>query len=97
MAGRLLVAVLCLGLAALALYQASWLPPLLAVVGANSELIQGVQALAQLVLWIGAAAAVFAYLLGRSRPGESAQPKGEPDAGPQTVDTGGAAPTLGGK
>jgi len=53
----------------LALSASAWLPWLLGFAGANSELIQGLQALVQLALWLGAAAAaVIGYLRGRSQP-----------------------------
>lgn len=57
---------LILLLAGLALTVRGWLPPLLTFVGANSELIQGLQAAIQIVLWLGAAAiALVGYLRGR--------------------------------
>jgi formylglycine-generating enzyme required for sulfatase activity/energy-coupling factor transporter ATP-binding protein EcfA2 len=74
---------LILLLAGLALTASVWLPPLLTFVGANSDLIQGVQAALQLVLWLGVAAvALLGYLRGRKPP--SATPS-------VSVNTGGAA------
>jgi hypothetical protein len=62
-------------LVGLALSASAWLPWLLGFAGANSELIQGLQALVQLVLWVGAAAAaVIGYRRGRS-PAEPSQTK----------------------
>jgi formylglycine-generating enzyme required for sulfatase activity len=62
----LVLIVVVLVLITLAVTVRWWLPPLLAFVGANSELIQGLQAAAQLVLWGGAAViAVIGYVHGR--------------------------------
>jgi formylglycine-generating enzyme required for sulfatase activity len=59
-------------LAVLALTVRAWLVLLLAFVGANSELIQGVQAGLQIVLWLAAAmVAVVGYARGR-RPAPAA-------------------------
>jgi hypothetical protein len=56
-------------LAALAVTVRVWLSPLLAFVGANTDLIQGLQAGAQIVLWLGVGAvAIFGYLRGRQKP-----------------------------
>lgn len=64
----LLLILLLILLAALALTVRTWLPPLLAFVGANSELIQGLQAAVQIVLWLGVAGvALFSYLTGRRK------------------------------
>ncbi len=64
----LLLIPLLLLLAVLALTVRAWLPPLLTFVGANSELIQGLQAAAQIVLWLGVAGvALFSYLTGRRK------------------------------
>ena len=64
----LLLIPLLLLLAALALTVRGWLPPLLTFVGANSELIQGLQAAVQIVLWLGVAGvALFSYLTGRRK------------------------------
>jgi len=53
-------------LAGLALTASVWLPPLLTFVGANTDLIQGVQAAIQLVLWLGVAVvAILGYVRGR--------------------------------
>jgi len=70
-----------LGLAVLALTAGLWAPPLLSFVGANSDLIQGLTALVQLVLWVGAGVAFLVGLRrGRSTvvtpPGESIQARG---------------------
>jgi formylglycine-generating enzyme required for sulfatase activity len=62
----LVTAVVVAGLAGLAASARWWLPLLLTFVGANSDLIQGLTDLAQLVLWAGAGlAAIFG--LWRSR------------------------------
>ena len=62
----LVLIVVVLVLITLAVTVRWWLPPLLAFVGANSELIQGLQAAAQLVLWAAAAViAVIGYVRGR--------------------------------
>jgi len=47
-------AVVVVGLVALAASAKWWLPPLLVFVGANTDLIQGLTDLVQLVLWAGA-------------------------------------------
>ena len=58
-----------------------WLPAVLDFVGANSDLIQGIEAAVQLLLWVGAAAiAGIGYLRGRQARGQA-----------QQVDTGGGA------
>jgi formylglycine-generating enzyme required for sulfatase activity/membrane protein implicated in regulation of membrane protease activity len=60
--------IIVLLLVGLALSASAWLPWLLGFAGANSDLIQGLQALVQLVLWVGAAvAALIGYLRGRSQ------------------------------
>ena len=65
---------LVLLLIALALSASRWLPPLLAFVGANTDLIQGLQAGTQIVLWLGAAGvALFIYLRGRRKPAAQEQ------------------------
>ena len=60
---------LVLLLAALALSASFWLPPLLAFIGANTDLIQGLQAGIQLLLWlVVAVVAILGYLRGRKAP-----------------------------
>ena len=51
----LVPAIIVLLLVGLALSAPAWLPWLLGFVGANTELIQGLQTLVQLVLWVGEA------------------------------------------
>jgi len=83
--------IIVLLLVGLALSASAWLPWLLGFVGANSALIQGLQALVQLVLWAGAAAAaVIGYLRGRS-PAEPSQTKIKTEGAVVTggVETGG--------
>lgn len=64
----LLLIPLILLLAALALTVRAWLPPLLGFVGANTELIQGLQAAVQIVLWLGVAGVgLFSYFTGRRK------------------------------
>ena len=82
----LLLIPLILLLAVLALTVRAWLPPLLTFVGANSELIQGLQAAAQIVLWLGTAGVLlFTALTGRRQrsrlPEVAPQAGAEPGAG----------------
>jgi len=78
--------IIVLLLVGLALSASAWLPWLLSFAGANSELIQGLQALVQLALWVGAAvAALIGYLRGRSQP-ESPQTKIKTDGAVVTGD-----------
>jgi len=58
-----------LGLVTLAATAGRWVPPLLAFVGANTDLIQGLSDLVQLVLWAGAGGTVLGGLWrGRKKP-----------------------------
>ncbi len=78
----LLLIPLILLLAALALTVRAWLPPLLTFVGANTDLIQGLQAAAQIVLWVGAAGVtLFSYLTGRRQAAapQAREPQPKPD------------------
>ena len=50
----LIILLIAFGLAALAISARWWLPPTLAFIGANSDLIQGLTDAAQLVLWLAA-------------------------------------------
>jgi formylglycine-generating enzyme required for sulfatase activity len=71
----LVVGLLIATLILLAFTTGWWLTPLLAFVGANTDLIQGLTDLVQLLLWLGAAAvAVMGWLFGR-RPRLEAGPK----------------------
>ena len=62
-------AVLASVLAVLALSAGIWLPPLLAFVGANSDVIQGLESMVQLILWLGCL--VLAWLGYRRRRAET--------------------------
>jgi hypothetical protein len=89
----LLVMVVC---AALALTAGYWLPPLLAFVGAHSDIISGLQAGVQIVLWLATAIAALLGYLGWS--GQRAHPvdvnTGGGGAIGGTVDSGGGDVAL---
>ncbi|MCB0052332.1 MAG: NACHT domain-containing protein, partial [Caldilinea sp.] len=77
----LIFAIGAVTLAVLAALAGWWLPPLLDFVGANSDLIQGMTDLAQLLLWMGAGAVVvIGWLLGRRAGQAPAQPAPVPSA-----------------
>jgi len=70
----LVLSFVVVSLAALAVSAGWWLPWLLAFVGANSNLIQGLTDLAQLLLWLGAGLAALAgWLWPAKRPGQAAE------------------------
>jgi hypothetical protein len=88
------VVLLILVLVGLGLSTRIWLPPILAFVGANSDLIQGVQAAVQIILWVGAAViGVSAYLRHRQSRDRAADATSL-SAGPQ-INTGGGAIVAG--
>lgn len=82
----LVVIALVILLAAAALTVKVWLPPLLTFVGANTDVIQGLESLAQLALW---AMAVIVGVAGYLR-GRQSQPSPQPEPVPtRTINTGG--------
>jgi len=93
---RVLVLV-TVALVALALTAGWWLPPLLSFVGANSDVIQGLTDLVQLVLWAGAGVAALLGLWQGRRKARSERPGVQYRAnveGPGAVAQGGSANML---
>lgn len=86
-------ALIALLLAVLTFTASLWLRPRLAFAGANSEVIQSLDSLVQLILALGALLAGLVAFLTRRSPG---QPGRRPPPGPGRVDTGGGA-YVGGK
>jgi hypothetical protein len=68
----ILLIALLLGVIALALSARSWLPPFLRILGANSDRIQALTSLVQLILWAGIAAGVITRFV-RGHPPPPAQ------------------------
>lgn len=75
--------IVAIALTAVAISSAWWLKPLLQFVGANSELIQGLQAGIQIVFWVGAA--VAAGVVWWRRAHGPAEEKGEPASPSKSV------------
>ena len=84
----IIIILLVTSLSTLALSASRWLPGLLSFAGTNTDLIQGLQALVQLVLWVAAAGIfLWGYLRGRR-----SVPRPEDVSAPvTTVRTGGGA------
>ena len=78
----LIILLIAFGLAALAISARWWLPPTLAFIGANSDLIQGLTDAAQLVLWLAAGIVALMPALFGLRPWQ-----GQRAAQPSTTST----------